>query len=161
MRIMRVGVAALLAAVLCGAAAEAGETSNPNGRFSIWLPDPWTVTQKRSGIIAENPKRNIYMVASPVAIPDADSLDESARAFVDNELDDAKIIKDEEIKHQGFAARRLQGTGRDEGDDVTFQCIVIDPGNDRDPLAVLIYGDGKPMEEAPPLEKILGSLKPL
>jgi hypothetical protein len=161
MRIMRAGMLALVAAMLCGTAAEAGETSNPNGRFSIWLPDPWTVTQKRSGIVAENPKHNIYMVASPVVLVDADSLDEAVRTFVDNELDDAKITKDDETKHQGFAARRLQGTGRDEGDDVIFQCIVIDPGNNRDPLAVLIYGDPKPMEEAPPLEKILGSLKPL
>ncbi len=161
MQSMRMGVAALLAAMLCGTAVQAGETSNPNGKFSIWTPDPWTVTQKRSGIIAENPKRNIYVVASPVVLVDADSLDEQARAFVDNELDDMKITKDEETKHQGLPARRLQGTGRDEGDDVVFQCIVVDPGNNRDPLAVLIYGDPKPMEEAPPIEKILSSLKPM
>lgn len=161
MRFIRIGMATVLAAMLCGTAAQAGEASNPSGKFSIWVPDPWTVTQKRSGIVAENPKHNLYMVASPITLVDVDSLDEQARAFVDAELDDAKIVKDEETKHQGLPARRLQGTGRDEGDDVVFQCIVIDPGNNRDPLAVLIYGDPKPMEEAPPLEKILGSLKPM
>lgn len=161
MQTVKLGTIALLLALMCGTAVQAAETSNPNGKLSVWTPDQWTVTQKRSGIVAENPKRSLYMVASPVTVVDAGSLDEAARAFVDNELDDAKITKDEEVKHQGFPARRLQGTGRDEGDDVTFQCIVIDPGNNRDPLAVLIYGDPKPMEEAPPVEKILGSLKPL
>ena len=161
MRTMNAGMVALLAAMLCGATAEAGETSNPNGRFSIWTPDPWTVTQKRSGIVAENPKHNIYVVASPIVLVDAASLDEQARSFVDSELDDAKITKDDETKQQGLPGRRLQGTARDEGDDVVFQCVVIDPGNNRDPLAVLVYGEAKPMEEAGGVEKVLASLRPM
>ncbi|HXP75164.1 MAG TPA: LpqN/LpqT family lipoprotein [Stellaceae bacterium] len=161
MTIIKAGVIGLFVVLLCGAAARAGMVTSPNGKFSIWTPDPWTVTKKRSGITAENPKQSVYVVAAPVGVVDADNLDEQARAFVDNEIDDMKITKDEESKYQGFPARTLQGTGRDEGDDIVFQCIVVDPGGDRDVLAVLIYGDAKAMQENNAVEKILSSLKPL
>lgn len=160
----RTMVSILFAALMLTAAAHAGEVSNQQSKFSLWLPDRWTVTQMRGGIVARNEGDEVYVVASPVWAVDASGLAEQAHTFIDGELDSMKISKESDTKVGGMAARALEGTGKDSGDDVAFKAVVIDPGAPRDVLGVLVYGDPDFMEKKGAqrnIEHILASLKPL
>ena len=153
-----------LALGLPAAGAHAGETAHPAGRFSIWMPDSWTVQVQGDRVIAHNPNDNIQLVVGPLADKDADLADEDVRDFVDEELDDMAIAADQMTTQAGRPARQLQGTGDDEDEDVVFQAVAIDPAPGLPVIAALLYGETGPMarpEVQQMVSKILASFRPM
>jgi hypothetical protein len=145
-------------------AARAGEHANANGKFSIWLPDPWTVKESGPRIEAHNPKDTVQVVVGPLKDPDADLTDEDVADFIDDELDAMTIKKDVASKQDGLAARILEGTGEDEDDDVDFRSIAVDPGGNAPVIVVLVYGETEAMSRDDIeriVNRILHSLKPI
>jgi len=157
-------VVALVAGALMvwAASAAAGQTAVPRGGFSIWVPDKWTVTIKRTGIYAANPNDELYLVASRIGFPDANNLDDDAQAFLSYELDDYKISGSEDSNVGGMPSRALQGTGTSDKDSIEFTSEAIDPGPDHDVVGVLVYGDPDAMKTEQgqaTVKRILSSLK--
>ena len=142
----------------------AGETAHSAGRFSIWVPDSWTVQAQGDRLIAHNPNDNIQLVVGPIADKDADLTDEDVRDFVDEELDGMAIAADQMTTHAGRPARQLQGTGDDEDEDVVFQAVAIDPAPGLPVITALLYGETGPMarpEVQQMVARILASFRPL
>jgi hypothetical protein len=161
---VRIGLVAFLAWIVCAAGAVAGEYKNPAGKFSIWLPDPWTVRVEGNRIFAQNPKDTIEVVVHPLADSDADLVDEDVTDFVDDELDSLKVVTDKPEKRGALNARYVEGTGMDGPDDVIFKAVAIDPGEKDAVIEVVIYGDDDVMDKAenqPMIQHILRSLQPL
>src|SRR5262249_15786013 len=60
--------------------------------------------------------------------------------FLDDELDDFTIKTDQIVlEPSGARARKLEGTGKDEGDDIVFRIRAFLRG--ADVLVVLVYGE--------------------
>ena len=51
-----------------------------------------------------------------------------------------KVETDTPLKHRGLNARRIAGTGTDEGDVVRFHALAVDPGGKAAIIMVLVYG---------------------
>jgi hypothetical protein len=141
----------------------AGEVSNPQGKFSIWLPDSWEVTQSGNRVLAQNPKDSIEVVVGPLKDPNADLTDEDVTDFVDDELDAMKVAKDEKVTQASRPARRLEGTGADGDDDIEFRAVAIDPAEKEAVIEALVMIDHdiidrEQMEKV--VEHILRSFKP-
>ena len=161
---LRFGVIVVVASLAATASAFAGEYKNPPGKFSIWLPDPWTVRVEGNRIFAQNPKDTIEVVAHPLLDPDADLVDEDVTDFVDDELDSMKVETDKPMKHGALNARYVEGTGTDGPDDVIFKALAIDPSEKDAVIEVVIYGDDDVMDKdelQPMIQHILRSLQPL
>jgi hypothetical protein len=161
---VRIFAIALLAWLTGAAGAMAGEYKNPAGKFSLWLPDPWTVKVEGKRIFAQNPKDTIEAVAHPLDDADADLVDEDVVDFIDDELDSMKVEADRAVKHGDLNARRVDGTGKDGPDDVVFRALAIDPGGTDAVIEVVVYGDDDAMDKdevKQMVEHILRSLHPL
>ena len=161
---VRVIIIALIASLAGAASALAGEYKNPAGKFSIWLPDPWTVRVEGKRIFAQNPKDTIEVVVHPLDDPDADLVDEDVADFVDEELDTMKVVTDKPLKHGELNARLLEGTGTDGPDDVVFRALAVDPSANDPVIEVVVYGDDDVMDKddiKPMVQHILRSLHPL
>lgn len=159
---LRSAVLAIIVAISVAAGAWAGEVANPAGKFSVWLPDLWTVKHTGNRLDAHNPPNNIQVLVVPLKDDDADVVDEDVTDVVDDELDDMKVLKDEKAVHLRLQARRVQGTGNDEGDDVVFRVLAVDPGGKSPVVVALVYGETDVMargEIQGMVERILTSLK--
>ncbi len=151
------------ACLLTAGGALAGEQANAAGHFSAWLPDGWVIAQQGNRIVAHNPPDTIDVVIGPLKDADADLVDEDVADFVDDEIDDMHVASDTTAKLAGFAARRLEGTGSDEGDAIVFRALALDPGGAAAIIEALVYGDPDVMAR-PQLQQvvdhILHSLRP-
>jgi uncharacterized iron-regulated membrane protein len=157
-------ILAFLAAALVAiaGAARADDHVSTGGKFSVWLPDRWVATAKGDRIEAHNPADSVQVVVGRLKDADADLSDEDVADFVDDELDDMAISKDETKNLQGRETRVLEGTGRDEEDPVNFRAVAFDPGGAV--LVALVYGDANVLgreEVSRAVERILRSVKPL
>lgn len=164
MMMLRVLAAAVFLSCLVAAGANAGDNVNQSGKFSIWVPDQWKVTQEGNRIRARNPRDTIEVLAGPLPDTDADLVDEDVADFVDDEIDDMKITKDDKTKLGSLDARILEGEGTDEGDDIIFRALALDPGGTAAVIEVVVYGDDDIMDTPDikrVVERILRSLKPI
>jgi hypothetical protein len=139
------------------------EYRNEAGRFSIWLPNPWIVTQQGDRVVAHNPSDTVQVIAGPLKDHDADLTDEDVADFVDDEIDDMRVTADRQMPVGNLATRHLEGTGKDEGDDVVFRAVAIDPGGSAPVIEALVYGDNEAMardQVQNAVAHILRSLRP-
>jgi hypothetical protein len=88
---------------------------NACGRYSIWVPDSWTLTIKKERMAAESPDNGLYLVVAPIGDKSADLIDDDVVDFIDDELEDMKITSDRREKLVGIEARVMEGTGADNG----------------------------------------------
>jgi hypothetical protein len=150
--------------VLGAGTASAADLRNDLGRFSVWLPDGWVIVQQGARMVGHNPGDTVQVVVGPLRDADADLVDEDVADFVDDEIDGMRVASDTNLQQAGFAARRLAGTGNDEGDDVVFHAMAIDPGGTAAVIEAVVYGEtdamGRPQLQAA-VEQILTSLRPL
>jgi hypothetical protein len=145
-------------------AARSAQYRNEAGRFFIWLPDAWIVTQQGNRLDAHNPRDTVQVVVAPLKDRDADLADEDVADFVDDEIDAMRVTADQQMPVGNLPARHLEGTGKDEGDDVVFRAVAIDPGGAAPVIEALVYGDDEAMERDQvqnAVAHILRSLRPL
>jgi hypothetical protein len=139
---------ALAASMIGISTANAGDNARADGRFTIWTPDQWVVESGGKNFRAHNPQNTITVVAARLPGAAANAV-VAAKAFVDDELDEAD-----------FAGDTLAGTAEDEGDDVVFAVRTVADGADL--LVVLSYGDEQILGQPGPrqaVERIRASLK--
>ncbi len=139
---------ALAASMFGMPAANAGENVRADGQFAIWTPDQWIVESGGKNFRAHNPQNTMTVVAARLPGAAANAV-AAAKAFVDDELDEAD-----------FAGDTLAGTAEDEGDDVVFAMRTVVAGADL--LVVLTYGDEQILGQPGPrqaVERIRASLK--
>ncbi len=120
--------------------AAADDLTHAQGHFALWLPPAWPPKLDGARLTAENPQGNVDVLAGPLDDPDADLTDEDVLDFIDDELDTMKVETDTPLKHRGLNARRIAGTGTDEGDVVRFHALAVDPGGKAAIIMVLVYG---------------------
>jgi hypothetical protein len=143
--------------------ARSAEYRNEAGHFSIWVPDAWIVTQQGNRLDAHNPPDNVQVVVAPLKDGDADLTDDDVADFVDDEIDELRVTADRQMPVGNLPARHLEGTGKDEGDDVVFRAVAIDPGGTAAVIEVLVYGEDKAMardQVQKAVAHILRSLRP-
>lgn len=140
---MRQIVAALLFGIGLLAAAPAGAAMRDNqvGGFTVLVPDGWVVEDHGPRLIAHNPADTIQLVVGPLADADADLNEVDVLDFVDDELDDMHVTTDRMGQQASKPARFVEGTGTDEGDDVAFRAVAIDPAANRAVIVALVYGE--------------------
>jgi hypothetical protein len=144
-------------------AAQSAQYRNDAGRFSVWLPDAWIVAQQGNRLDAHNPPDTVQVVVAPLKDGDADLTDEDVADFVDDEIDEMRVTADRQMPVGNLPARHLEGTGKDEGDNVTFHAVAIDPGGTAPVIEALVYGEDKAMthdQVQNAVAHILRSLRP-
>ena len=137
----------------------AADVNVPEGRYTIWIPDTWKAGIAGSRISATASDESISVVAQVLPLPgelagaDFDSL-------LDTELDDFTITRDEIVRRPGGElVRRLEGTGKDEGDDVLFR-IAASP-REKELVIVLVYGEAPDMTSKAGVALVERALKSL
>jgi hypothetical protein len=154
----------LLFVCLVPFAARSAQYRNDAGHFSIWLPDAWIVTQQGNRLDAHNPPDTVQVAVAPLKDADADLTDDDVADFVDDEIDAMRVTADRQMPVGNLQARHLEGTGKDEGDDIVFRAVAIDPGGTAPVIEALVYGEDKAMthdQVQNAVEHILRSLRPM
>jgi len=160
----RLGAIAFTIWLVSAAGVQAAQHTNAAGKYSIWLPDGWTVKVEGNRILAQNPKDTVEAVVGPLTDADADLVDEDVADFVDDELDSMKVVSDTASKRGGLDVRMLEGTGTDGPDTVIFRAVAVDPNAKDAVIEVVVYGDDDVMDKddvKATVARILNSLKPL
>jgi hypothetical protein len=139
---------------------------NVCGKFSFWVPDDWKATKDSDNVARttfDSADGNLSVIAGPLSEEDADLTDDDVLDFADEELDEMKVTSDKPDTYEKFDVRLVEGTGQDDGDDVVFKMLALDPNGDGTVLAVLIYGSEadmkKPSNQAA-IDQILHGLRP-
>jgi hypothetical protein len=125
---------------------------NACGRYAIWVPDAWKVTDKNERLLAESRDNELHLVVAPIKDKSADLIDDDVVDFIGDALDDMKITSDRREKLGGIEARVMEGTGTDDGS-ILFRAVVLDPGENEGLIEMLIYG--APVEMKRPANRVL------
>ncbi|MBI1244998.1 MAG: hypothetical protein GC202_08330 [Alphaproteobacteria bacterium] len=139
----------VLASILLGAPAWAGDNAVAGGRFTIWTPDQWVTKVKGDRLDTNNPPETVYVVATRLAGASA-SATARARAFIDSELDEVD-----------FEGDSLNGTAQDGDDELEFFGTAVVDG--ADVLVLLVYVYDEMLKQPGPrqaVERIRASFKP-
>ena len=137
---------------------------NAKGGYEVWLPPAWVVRENGDHFIAQNQRDSVDALIGPLKDHDADLTDEDVVDFIDDELDDLKVVGDSPTKIGGLDARLLDGTGLDGADVVIFKAVAIDPGEGMPVIVALVYGDEELMTQdnvKGAITHIFNSLKPI
>ena len=153
---------AISISLMAAGAALADDHVSAAGKFSAWLPDRWVVSESNGRIEAHNPPDTVQVVIGALKDADADLADDEVIDFIDEEIDDMKVTRDETVNMQGRESRLIEGNGRDEGDAVNFRAIAFDPGGAV--LVALVYGDARALSRediSKAVDRILRSVRPM
>jgi hypothetical protein len=148
---------------LAGASAD-GKFLVPTGRYSIWLPSGWTVTQKNTHLAAHDAVEDIDVIAGPVVIGNGDIASHEIMHFIDDELDGVKISKDARSHKNRQDTRVIEGTGWDDGTAIHFYARAVAPPDKAYAFVVLAYGEADDVSDGAGhtvVDLILHSLKPM
>jgi hypothetical protein len=144
------------------APALAGTQVNACGRYSISVPDTWEITIKKERMTAEARDNGLYLVVAPIGDKSADLIDAEVADFVDDELENPKIMSDRREKLGDFEARIMEGTGTDNGN-VSFRAVALDPSENEGLIELLIYAPAAEMRKPAIkviVDRIVRSFKP-
>ncbi|HYM91870.1 MAG TPA: hypothetical protein VEW91_09590 [bacterium] len=116
----------------------AGEYTNTELKYSISLPDGWSVI--------DNTGRETYFGRRGADYPGAavGTLSASTRLTDDRvrhiDLNNLKVTRDTMTRQAGWPARRIDGTAVSEGDALLFYSIAIKPGDDAEIIQLTVWG---------------------
>jgi hypothetical protein len=126
--------------VLAAGEAAASEAADQTSRYTLWVPDEWTVEKKTGGIIARDATDTVRVVTG--LAPNAFRLEgEGIRAFVDDELA-AVTVDSDRVASGKWRTHLLSGTAtsRRDGVKVAFDALAIEPGGGQPVIELLVYG---------------------
>lgn len=140
----------------------AGEIRPKASAFSIWTPSGWITEQPENRLSAHAPDESLYLSAEQQPLPSGDIKGVDVEAILDRELDDFDIKLDELRALNGVPYRRVEGTGDDEGDDITFRMRISTHPAQPLALIALVWGENEDMGDAATsavADQILKSMK--
>jgi hypothetical protein len=126
----------------------AGEIRPNAAAFSVWTPSGWITEQPENRLSAHAPDESLYLSAEQQPISSGGIKGVDVEAILDRELDDFDIKLDELRALNGVPYRRVEGTGDDEGDDVTFRMRIIAHPAKPFALIALVWGENEDLGDA-------------
>jgi hypothetical protein len=144
-------------------AALARDMLTPTGQYRVWIPDDWLMTKETGWLTAHAPDESLWLRADQMTATNTDLQSFDAEGFIDSELDDYDILRDEIRSLNGIPYRRVEGSGVDEGDNVLFRVRIVRHPTAPVVLATIIYGEPDDIADAQTAvlaDKILKSIQP-
>lgn len=132
----------LAAAALVAAPALAQAGVHKIDGLSIWVPSNWATRTGEDRFEAHSADEVIYLRAQIVDLPQKATLANAPlEDIIDDELDDYSLVNDRMDTTGAKPVRIIEGTGKDEGDDVHFRVVAVPASQPTQVLLAMVYAE--------------------